>query len=114
MDNRELKSVYKLLATKNGYKEIPPSIIEFISNDYYLGKQFKGGKSIYNFWIERLMKIYPTPFFELDIRQNDNTEIIALNSSIGSGKCNYYNQEIEFYLSEDDIKKYNLEEYITE
>jgi len=103
----ELKHLYDLMARSGGYTETPPTIQEFISNDYYLGASLNGGESVFPFWRKQLVNIYPTPFFE-----TNKFKVILLSGATGIGKCNGYNQELEFQMSEEDIKKYGLEEFI--
>jgi len=110
----EFKKLFTQYAKKHGYEEVPPDIIEFLSNDYYLGKSLSGGKGVYKFWMKLLAKMFPTPFPELNkIRENVFTDnyIIINNSAIGTGKCLEKSQELEFYMSEEDIKELGLEEY---
>ena len=117
INKEEIKKIFNSYALKHGYSEPPPSIIEFISNDYYLGKSFNNGKTIYKYWLETLVKMFPTPFPELNkIRNNAFTDnyIIVNTSAIATGKCHSFSQEIEVYMSEEDIKELGLEEYIVE
>lgn len=63
------------LAKVLGYKKMPPDIIEFIENPFYLGKSIE----VFPFWKEKLREIYPTPI-------HTATPFISLNCAIGSGK----------------------------
>jgi len=103
----ELNHLYDLMARSGGYIETPPTISEFISNDYYLGASLNGGGSVFPFWREQLLDIYPTPFYE-----TNKYKVVLLSGATGIGKCNGFNQELEFEMSDEDIKKYNLEEYV--
>ena len=104
---RDRKHLYELYAKSHGYIETPPSIQEFISDDYYLGSSLNSGDSVFSFWKKQLVDIYPTPFYE-----NNKYKVILLSGATGIGKCNGYNQELEFELSNEDIEKYGLEEYV--
>ena len=106
LNSNNRKHLYDLYARTNGYTETPPTISEFISNDYYLGSSLNSGDAVFNFWKKQLIDIYPTPFYE-----TNKYKVILLSGATGIGKCNGYNQELEFEMSEDDIKKYGLEEY---
>lgn len=105
----DLKHLYDLIARQNGYTETPPTIQEFISNDYYLGQSLNGGDSVFPFWKDQLVKIYPTPFYE-----TNKYKVILLSGATGIGKCNGHDQELEFELSVEDIEKYGLQEYVIE
>ena len=87
---KEVQKLYSQYALKNGYKEIPPDIITFVTDEFYLGKVTNNGKGIYKYWLEMLVRIYPTPFPEINkIKFNtpETYSYIILNSSaIGTGK----------------------------
>lgn len=51
--------VIKLLAKGYGFKSIPPTIREFINDDFFLGKTWNG--KLYNYWYEHLEDIFPNP-----------------------------------------------------
>lgn len=70
----QLLAAAKLL----GYKRMPPTIEQFIEDDYYLGKTFGKGK-LYPYWKQVLMDIFPTPIHTRYL-------IITLTGAIGSGK----------------------------
>ena len=111
----EIKKLYQQYAMKNGYKETPPDIITFLTDDYYLGKVTNNGKGVYKYWLDLLIKIFPTPFPELNKTRNNaysDNWIIINSSGIGTGKCHQKSQEIEVYMDEKDIKKLGLEEYV--
>jgi len=101
------KHLYELYAKGSGYIEVPPTIYDFISDDYYLGGSLNHGDSVFPFWKQQLVDIFPTPFYE-----TNKYKVILLSGATGIGKCNGFNQELEFDMSEEDIKKYNLEEYV--
>ena len=103
---RDRKHLYDLYAKGNGYVETPPTIQEFISDEYYLGASLNGGDSVFPFWKQQLVDIYPTPFYE-----TNKYKVVLLSGATGIGKCNGFNQELEFQMSDEDIKKYGLEEY---
>jgi len=107
LDGRDMNYLFDLYAKNNSYIETPPTISEFISNDYYLGGSLDGGKAVFPFWKERLVDIFPTPFYE-----TNKYKVVLLSGATGIGKCLSEKQEMEFYLSEEDIEKYNLEEFV--
>lgn len=109
LSGADLNHLYNLFSKNNGYTQNPPTISEFISNDYYLGQSLDSGNSVFPYWKQKLVEIYPTPFFE-----TNKYKVILLSGATGIGKCLGKNQEIEFQLSDFDIKKYNLEEYLVE
>jgi len=90
------------------YESPPPTIMEFLSNPYYLGEETQEGKRVFPYWKTKLQEIYPTPFFEY----SPDKKIIILTGATGIGKCHSGETEIEVYMSEEDIKKYGLEDYI--
>ena len=51
------------LARFMGYGKIPPTIREFIYNDYYLGKVFNPNlpNGLYPYWMKILEDIFPNP-----------------------------------------------------
>jgi len=108
MNKKTEKYIYNKYAKDNGYEEAPPTIDEFLENDYYVGEITDNGKAIYPYWKNFLRDIYKTPFFEFD----DNLKLNILGGSTGSGKCAAFRQVLEFELSEEDIKKYGLSEYL--
>jgi len=75
----DLKKIFSTYAKTNGYEEIPPTIIEFINDDYYLGQSFKS--SLFPFWKKKLVEIYPTPFPEHNLKK-----LIIMDSATGTGK----------------------------
>ena len=103
------KHLYDLFARSNGYSETPPTIHQFITDEYFLGSSLNGGDAVFPFWKEQLVDIYPTPFYE-----TNKYKIVLLSGATGIGKCLGAGQQIEFQLSEEDIKKYGLEEYLCE
>lgn len=70
-----------ILAKYMGYKKMPPTIDEFISNEYYLGKivgpHLPNG--IYPYWMDVLRKIFPNPII-------CRYPYISLGGAIGTGK----------------------------
>jgi hypothetical protein len=101
------KHLFDLYARNNGYIETPPTISEFITNTYYLGESLNKGDAVFDFWKKQLIDIYPTPFFE-----TNKYKVVLLSGATGIGKCMAEDQEMEFYMSEEDIAKYGLEEYV--
>jgi len=79
VSNRDLKKIFSTYAKQNGYEEIPPTIIDFINDDYYLGQSFKD--SLFPFWKRKLVEIYPTPFPE-----HNRKKLIIMDSATGTGK----------------------------
>jgi len=71
----QLKAAGKIL----GYKKLPPTIDEFIENDYYLGNV---ARNLYPFWREQLRDIFPTPI-------HTRYPILVITGSIGSGKSTF-------------------------
>lgn len=53
----------EILAKFMGYGKIPPTIEEFVCNDYYLGKVFnpKLPNGLYPYWMDVLKKVFPDP-----------------------------------------------------
>jgi len=81
MGEEDLKKIYALYARETGYIETPPSIMDFINNDYYIGDATNGGTTIYPYWKEILRDIYPTPFFE-----HNKYKALVYSGSTGIGK----------------------------
>lgn len=106
MDRNHL---YDLYARSNSYIETPPTITEFITNEYYLGGSLDQGASVFPFWKEKLIDIYPTPFYE-----TNKYKVILLSGATGIGKCQRYDQEMEFELSDEDIERYGLTDYVVD
>jgi hypothetical protein len=105
------KKFYDQVAKKlKKYEKAPPTVMEFLSNPYYLGEETQGGERIFPYWKVKLQELYPTPFYEYD----PDKKIILLTGATGIGKCVGYKQEVEVYMSEEDIKKYGLEDYVEE
>jgi len=81
ISREELKLIYNEYAKQNGYIETPPDIMTFISDDYYLGKSFNGGKALYPYWKRKLIELYPTPFPE-----HNRKKLSILSGAVGIGK----------------------------
>jgi hypothetical protein len=80
----ELKKIYNLYAKKNGYTETPTDILNFISDPYYLGDALDGGRVIFPFWKEKLVEIFPTPFYE-----NNKGKVLILSGATGIGRVRF-------------------------
>jgi hypothetical protein len=78
INNLSKEEALHLQARILGYKKMPPSIREFVMNDYYLGKLFGHG-GLYPYWMEVLEKIYPTPI-------HTAYPFVIYTGAIGSGK----------------------------
>lgn len=83
LDNLDMNTLTKeqkllILAKSIGYKKMPPSIDQFIEDDYYLGKVFGKGK-LYPIWKEELKEIFPTPI-------HTEFNILVFDGAIGLGK----------------------------
>ena len=63
MDAMTEEQQVEMLAKFMGYGKIPPTIEEFICNDYYLGKVFspKLPNGLYPYWMDKLKEIFPNP-----------------------------------------------------
>jgi len=107
LTSSDLNHLFDLYARNNGYIETPPTISDFITNDYYLGASLNQGDAVFPYWKKQLIDIFPTPFFE-----TNKYKVILLSGATGIGKCMAKDQEVEFYLSDEDIEKYGLEEYV--
>ena len=77
LSDRELEEL--LFSIDPIWDSKPVDIIEFIENPYYLGKSTGGGKLIYPYWREKLMEIYPSPYYS-------PYKLIILGGAIGIGK----------------------------
>jgi len=103
-----LKQVYDKASKQLGYEKTPPSIKEFLENPYYLGEETNKGTKVFPYWKNKLEEWFPTPFYQYD----PNIKMIILSGATGVGKCLSKEQEIEIEMSEEDIKRFGLEEYI--
>lgn len=70
--------IIELEAARMGYRKLPPTIREFLNDEYYLGKIYGNG-ALYPYWIPILEDIYPSP---IHVRYTN----IILTGCIGSGK----------------------------
>ena len=86
MNNLKLKSekkFYEQIAKKlKKYESAPPTIIEFLTNPYYLGEETQNGERVFPYWKTKLQELYPTPFYEYD----PDKKIILLTGATGIGK----------------------------
>lgn len=73
------KEAKELLAQMMGYREVPPTIDEFIESDYWLGGVLENGSAVYPYWRRALNRVFPNPFTSPYI------EVIA-TGAIGIGK----------------------------
>lgn len=71
----QLKIAAKLL----GYRKMPPTITQFVKDDYYLGSVTR---NLYPFWIDKLEEIFPTPI-------HTSTPILVLGGGLGIGKSTF-------------------------
>lgn len=78
VDKLSNDQIIQLQAEILGYKKIPPTIEQFVMDDYYLGKMFGHG-GIYPYWMEVLKKIYPTPIHTAH-------PFVVFTGPIGGGK----------------------------
>lgn len=64
-----------------GYRILPVSVIQMISDEFYLGseKYFNHGDSVFPFWKEMLQKVFPSPVLT-------KTPNLVLGGAIGIGK----------------------------
>lgn len=62
-----------------GMRELPPSIDQFLEDDYFIGESTAQGKAIYPKWREFLRELFPDPL------HTTNT-VVSLSGCIGSGK----------------------------
>ncbi len=74
------KALLEKLAHEAGYAAIPPTIDQFLDDEYYAGKFL--GKNLYPAWREELRKIFSDPF-------NCNYLQICATGSIGIGKSSF-------------------------
>lgn len=81
LTSHDIKHLYDIYARSNGYSETPPTIEEFISDPYFLGDSLNLGESVFPFWKDKLIDIYPTPFFE-----TNKYKVIILSGATGIGK----------------------------
>jgi len=81
--SQELNYEQKLQAAAKiiGYSKMPPSIEEFIEDEYYLGETFGDGK-LYPYWKEKLVELFPTPI-------HTAYTYIVLTGAIGVGKSTF-------------------------
>lgn len=73
------QEVLKTVAKFNGYKDIPPTITQFLEDPYFLGGKDNIGRKLFPIWKKELKEIFPTPFY------SPYSEIY-LTGSIGCGK----------------------------
>lgn len=80
------KEAMAILARASGYREVPPTIDEFLDDPEFLGPiliDSRTGKSkLYPVWREALREIYPNPFY------SPKTQII-ITGAIGLGKSTF-------------------------
>lgn len=67
-------------ASMLGYKSMPPTIDEFLSNPYFTHPDIN--KNLYPFWKEKLRMIYPTAI-------HTRYPVVVVRGSIGSGKSTF-------------------------
>lgn len=81
LTKNDLDNLYDLYARSNGYSETPPTISEFLSDEYYLGSSLNFGDAIFPYWKTVLTNLYPTPFYE-----SNRYKVILLSGATGTGK----------------------------
>lgn len=81
MDALTEEQQVEMLAKFMGYGKIPPTIEEFVCNDYYLGKVFspKLPNGLYPYWMDKLKEIFPNPVI-------CRYPYLSLGGAIGTGK----------------------------
>lgn len=79
ISKNELKKLYDAYAKEKGYEETPPTITDFINDDYYLGESFRN--ALYPFWKKKLVDVCPTPFPE-----HNKKKLVIMDSATGTGK----------------------------
>lgn len=72
-----VESSMRVLAHMSGYEDVPPTITQFIDDDYYLGSVLS--KTIYPVWYNALQEIFPNPFYSQYLE-------IIVTGAIGTGK----------------------------
>lgn len=81
MTKEDTKKLYDTYSKLGGYSETPPTIEEFITNDFYLGKSLDNGRAVYPYWKKILVDIFPTPFFE-----SNKYKVLMFSGGTGIGK----------------------------
>jgi len=81
LDSLDRKTKLSLLAKIIDYDEIPVTIEQFISDDYYLGLATDNGRGIYKVWRQAFNEMYPDPI-------TLSSTFICLNGSTRTGKSN--------------------------
>lgn len=73
------KGALDIIAKMQGYEVTPPTVQEFVDNEYYLGK-FLGNK-LFPTWREGLQDIFPTPYYSpyMEICFSGDTEVDLLD-----------------------------------
>lgn len=61
INNLSNRDLLLLEAQLIGMRQLPPSIDEFIEDDYFIGSTTDNGKAIYPKWREFLRELYPDP-----------------------------------------------------
>jgi hypothetical protein len=62
-----------------GMRQLPPTIDEFIEDDYFIGSTTDNGKAIYPRWRQFLRELYPDPI-------HTTHNVVSLGGAIGIGK----------------------------
>lgn len=76
LSNRDL---LLLEAQLIGMRQLPPTIDEFIEDDYFIGASTDNGRAIYPKWREFLRELYPDPI-------HTSHNVVSLGGAIGVGK----------------------------
>lgn len=69
----------KAAANILGYKKLPPTIEQFLTDPYYMGEICK---NLYPFWVDKLKQIYPTCIHTAH-------PIVVVKGGIGTGKSTF-------------------------
>ena len=79
--NMSQSDLYKAAALAEGYESVPVDIETFINDPQYMGQIYGG--YVYPYWMERLKKLYPNPFYSpyIEVCLSGDTEIDLLDGS---------------------------------
>lgn len=79
--NMSQSDLYKAAALAEGYESVPVDIETFINDPQYMGQIYGG--YVYPYWMERLKKLYPNPFYSpyIEVCLSGDTEVDLLDGS---------------------------------